>query len=546
MADSFCFSAFDSVYDSLCDFEKKVLDSFSSCIPEFCDKKIAAAVSGGADSVSLLISLCNIFSPAGKTVNVVTVNHHIRAESETCGDVDFVVDLCNRLKNDGKLVECSVVDLPEGFVNECAGKRKAGIEEAARFLRYEAFADFCRKNQIDVLCLAHNKNDNLETVLMRFLQGGNAQSLCGIPVMRKLTEKSVIFRPLLQIERCEIEKFLNDGGFSWRTDCTNLDVKYLRNKIRLKLIPFLNDEFPWWQSAVLNGVEKNRCDSSFFERIVDDFPIFVKENNKGETSTKCGDSLGGGNGDIVVGGVWNASCGDDGGGINDGEFEYVKINVHDFLLLDDAVKSRVIIKAMNMAGERSRISSIFIADLIGEIKKKNGCASTDFGTEFSKKYGNVQILYKKGFVFFKKALKNHTDLVFFDIIEKDGDYYFPFGCFSVRTDEINTDFEEKFCEKSESSKYYENVKKNVSIYINDCFCCKGISLPFIVRSFKSCDLVRTSDGGEKKVTSVLSDWHVDEADKKMVPVVQSLQSKQPIICILAAFLGYKNWIVKDL
>lgn len=523
------------------DFEKKVCDELFDCVSDVLSKKIAVAVSGGADSVSLLISLCNIFSPLGIGVRAITVNHNIRPKKETCGDVDFVENLCERLKSSGKITECFAAQIPEGAVSEFACKRKRGIEEAARFLRYKAFSDFCRENEIDVLCLAHNKNDNLETILMRFLQGGTAQSLGGILRARNLSEKTTICRPLLNVERFEIEKYLEEGGFSWRTDATNRDVKYLRNKIRLKLIPFLNDEFPEWKNAVLNAAGKNRDDAEIFDAFLKKIPFEVGNRKSKSERINCRDDFADFsrepcdffNSDNFS---ENAVCADfsETGDFCDAR-DFVKIRLKDFLPLENALKIRVIIKAMNMLGENRRVSSAFVKDLIDAILKAVSrddaafCESNpDFTPEnkinFSKNFGNIRILCKKDCIFFKKSFKNHTDLFFFDIIEKSGTFYFPFG-------------ELRAC---------ENEKKSVSVYINDCFCCENLSFPFAVRSAVCGDVVKTADGGEKKVSDIFSDFHIGEDDKKFIPIVQSLQNFQPIICVLGNFLGYKNWIVKNI
>ena len=125
----------------MCEFENKVTEGILNCTQKSSLgdlnnlKRIAAGVSGGADSVSLLVSLCNIFSPLGVILHVITVNHNIRPENETCGDADFVVSLCSKLQEEGKLVECSVKEISRGNVEQLAGERKSGIEDAARFLR---------------------------------------------------------------------------------------------------------------------------------------------------------------------------------------------------------------------------------------------------------------------------------------------------------------------------------------------------------------------------------------------------------------------------
>lgn len=513
----------------MCDFEKKVYDGIFGNVTDVLNKKIAVAVSGGADSVSLLISLCNIFSPLGIVVQVITVNHNIRPKKETCGDVDFVVDLCNQLKSFGKLTKCSVAQIPAGTVSECAEIRKCGIEEAARFLRYKIFSDFCLKNNIDVLFLAHNQNDNLETVLMRFLQGGNVQNLCGIPCTRELSEKTIICRPLLKIERFEIEKYLTDNNFLWRTDATNCDVKYFRNKVRLKLIPFLDNEFPEWKNAVLNSIEKNKDDCKVFDSLLEKVPFEVQKSKEKYGCNNFSDKFENFDENVNFSDFFenNTSC---------TSYNLVKIFLKDFLPLENSIKTRVVIKAMNMIDENRRIPYAFIKDLINSVSAAATSANNDcvFNTEksdfatynkicFSKKFGNVQILCKKDCIFFKKSFKNHTDLFFFDIIEKSGEFSFPFGNLIVR----------------------ENEEKNVSVYINSCFCCENLSFPFIVRSAVYGDVIKMSNGDEKKVFDIFSDFHISEDDKKLIPIVQSLHSFQPIICVPGKFLGYKNWIVKN-
>lgn len=524
------------------DFENKVFDGILNCLHkssaapffepvdkssiEFSScglnnlKKIAAGVSGGADSVSLLVSLCNIFSPLGVTLHVITVNHNIRPQNETCGDADFVVDLCTKLQKEGKLVECSVQELSKGAVEKLAGERKSGIEEAARFLRYESFLKICEEREIQVLFLAHNKNDNLETVLMRFLQGGNACSLGGIPAVRPLSPKIEIFRPLLQIERSQIESYLQECNIGWRNDSTNFETKYLRNKIRLKLMPFLNQEFPFWQNAVLGGIEKNQKDAETLENLCERVKInFSHESNLSnesgisskknaqETSFSHESSFSlesGGESGVESGRFKNYNC--------------AEICLQDFLNADDSVKMRVLVKAMNILGENSRIPSSFLNDLICEIVK-----SCEKNIKITKNFGAITFILEKNAVFLKKSFKKHTDLKFFDIIEESGFFSFPFGVLNV----------------------VKNGQNGVSIFINDCLCCEGISLPFIVRSFHSGDSVLSAAGTEKKLSDIFSAWHVNEEDKNLVPIIQSVRGEQKLIGILGSFLGYKNWIVKQ-
>ena len=233
------------------EFEAAVSAAFSKSGYDINDDAliVGAAVSGGADSVSLLVSLVHLFG--SRRVKAVNVNHRIREKAESDGDTDFVRELCRTLG-----VDCAVFECNEGFLENLAKERGLGIEEAARFKRYEFFDSFVMESGVSLLCLAHNKNDQLETILMRFLQGVDGE-------IKK--ERGKIFRPLLGICRADIEEYLVLQGISWRTDSTNNDNDYYRNRVRNELVPCLDRFFPGWKSGVLSFAEKNSSDAEFFD-----------------------------------------------------------------------------------------------------------------------------------------------------------------------------------------------------------------------------------------------------------------------------------------
>ena len=184
----------------MCEFEQQVLKGLQTCkinLNQVASDggSLGVAVSGGADSVSLLVSLCNLCKPCSVPLKVITVNHYIRQESETCGDVEYVKQLCQSLKDQCYDVSLTITELKKGQVASFADEKSIGIEAAARELRYEAFEKFIEQNNLTCLCLAHNKNDQLETLLMRFLQGAGTDSAAGIPQVR-----GKYIRPLLDIE----------------------------------------------------------------------------------------------------------------------------------------------------------------------------------------------------------------------------------------------------------------------------------------------------------------------------------------------------------
>lgn len=430
--------------------------------------KFGVAVSGGADSVSLLLSLCSILSSNPNPIKVITVNHNIREEQETAGDARFVFDLCECLKEKGCKVECKIVTIPKGFVQKICDVRKAGVEEAARYLRYKAFEDFVKENKLDYLCLAHNQNDQLETILMRFLKGSSLEALCGISEKR-----AEYIRPLISIERSEIEEYLVGHGVSWRNDSTNFETEYDRNKIRLQLIPVLNQLFPDWKKSVLSGNKKYALDSILIKNIVDSFEL---------------EMLG----------------------------EAVVFNADSFIELPEAVQYRILIKACNLAGEDSRIPFNFVMDFIAAL-------NADKDSVFTKTYGNIEIETKKRKVLVKKHINSNTELSFFDIIEDNGKYSYPFGNLEVK----------------------KAGNDSVEFLFNGCPVLLKSELPLIIRNVCMDDSVGTADGSDKKVADVLSDWHVETEKKRLIPVIQELtDAEQKIICIAGAFLGYKDWIIK--
>lgn len=170
-----------------------------------------------------------------------------------------------------------------------------------------------------------------------------------------------------------------------------------------------------------------------------------------------------------------------------------------------------------MAGETARIPYEFLMDCTDSFKNHK-----DAG--FSKFFGSIEIIEKKGKVFVKKQSNSSTDLVFFDIIEETGSFSFPFGNLEVR--------------KNETSDFVE-------MGFNENWISVQSKLPLIIRNICIDDMVKTADGSEKKVADILADWHVQLEDRSLIPVVQELEnSEQKIVCIAGAFMGYKDWIVK--
>lgn len=182
---------------------------------------VTVALSGGADSVSLLHAMLRLKEKYGFKLYAAHLNHCLRGE-ESDGDEAFVRELCKKW---GIPLFCERAD-----VSSASEANKESVELAARNIRYE-FLNRVAKGKI---ATAHNADDNAETVIFNMVRGSALQGICGIPPVREN-----IIRPLIFCSRTDIEKYCEDNGLSFRTDSTNADVKYSRNRIRHSVMPEL-------------------------------------------------------------------------------------------------------------------------------------------------------------------------------------------------------------------------------------------------------------------------------------------------------------------
>ncbi len=215
---------------------------------------IVAGVSGGADSVCLFFILKDYCVKKGATLVVVHMNHGIRKEASE--DASFVEALCKAADVKYHLF-CE--DIPA-----YAKQRGIGTEEAGRMARYEAFekirASFGNRGKIAV---AHNRNDQAETTLFHLFRGSGVAGLSGIMPVREH-----IIRPLLCVERKEIENYLIQKGIKWCIDSTNEENTYTRNKLRNVVFPYVEKEI-CEQSIqhVANAAEELSQVRSFLEEL---------------------------------------------------------------------------------------------------------------------------------------------------------------------------------------------------------------------------------------------------------------------------------------
>jgi tRNA(Ile)-lysidine synthase len=197
--------------------------------------RVAVAVSGGADSVALLLLLQELRAELGIVLSVAHVNHKLRG-AESDEDERFVSDLAGR--HDLELLVRAAPVKPE------PGK---GIEAGARDLRYGFFRELACTERVTKIATAHTLDDQAETVLLRIFRGTGIRGLAGIHPRLMLEHEgkpsTEVVRPLLDLRRAEMREFLRARGQNWREDSSNRDQSFLRNRVRMTVLPALEQSF---------------------------------------------------------------------------------------------------------------------------------------------------------------------------------------------------------------------------------------------------------------------------------------------------------------
>ncbi len=202
------------------------------------NKGIVLAVSGGTDSMVLLESFFSIATEMNWKLTVAHLNHCLRGQ-ESLDDERYVIEQCKV-----KGINCIT---RQSDINSYATTNNLSVETAARTVRYDFLAEVCRDNNSNHIATAHHFDDNVETVLHRIIRGTGIKGLAGIKPIRKLSPESgkeiIVFRPLLNIPRRDLEDYITASNISPRFDSSNSNIEYTRNRIRNDLLPSLADSY---------------------------------------------------------------------------------------------------------------------------------------------------------------------------------------------------------------------------------------------------------------------------------------------------------------
>ena len=305
--------------------------------------KVVIGVSGGPDSITLLDVLLKIKNKGIISFNIVVchINHMIREEA--IEDENYVKEYCKENN-----IECFVKRVK---VEKIAKQEKKGTEEAGREIRYKFFNEILEKTNSNKIVTAHNKNDNVETVLMNIIRGTSTSGLKGIEAKR-----NNLIRPLINCNREEIEEYCKKNRLKPRIDKTNLENIYTRNKVRNMLIPYIKENFN------PNIIE---C----IDRLSD---LSKEENNYLENVTKKEYKK------LLL----------------ENEKEYKSLDLKQFNLLETVIKNRIVLYTINeLFGTKKGIEKKHIEDIIK-------LCSNNIGNKYLIPNKKIKILIKNKKIFF--------------------------------------------------------------------------------------------------------------------------------------------------
>ena len=410
--------------------------------------KIVVGLSGGPDSVCLLHILSRLKDKFDLEIYAAHLNHQIRG-IEAQKDAFYISNLCEEM---GITFFIKSINVPE-----YCEKNGVSIEEGARKLRYEMFYEVKNNTRANKIAIGHNLNDQAETILMRIMRGTGLQGLKGIEYIRD----GVIIRPILDIERSDIEKYCEQNNLNPRIDKTNLESIYTRNKIRLELIPYMKDNF---NSNIIESISRMgnslRSDNDYIEN---EALIKFKEVSN----------------------------------IND---DSVEINLSSYINLHNSIKVRILRNSIkHILGDTNFIDQRHIDDIID--------------LEDESKIDKVINLPRGIFVYRKKnsIILTNKEIV---IEEIEFCYNIPSNGF-IKIKEIGTIIETQVLNINK----YKRSKSDKSSKWFDFNKIKG---GIVVRNRRSGDKIKLS-GGSKKVKDLFIDIKVPKEDRCKIPIIADSQ-----------------------
>lgn len=217
------------------------------------DEVVAVGVSGGADSLALVLQAAEELAVFGRKIVALTVDHGLRPTSRL--EAEYVAGLMQKY------------GIEHHILTWTGKKPTTGIEEAARQARYALIAEWCSQNNVHVLLTAHHAKDQAETFLMRLQRGSGLEGLCGIREY-SVREGLVILRPLLAVNPENLRDYLRQRAIVWVEDESNRDTTFLRGKIR-QYLPELTENIGINIEKICNAVHNLQSAEDYIEQQLD-------------------------------------------------------------------------------------------------------------------------------------------------------------------------------------------------------------------------------------------------------------------------------------
>ena len=406
--------------------------------------RVIVGVSGGADSVCLLFVLLAMQQELNLDLYVIHVNHGLRGLAAK-QDENFVIDLC---KKKGLPYEVYQVDVIDYVKNNGASE-----EEAARILRYDSFWKAYRKYSCNKIAIAHNMNDQAETMMFHMFRGSGMKGLSGIAPVRE-----PFIRPLLCVRREEIEQYLTEQKQRYCTDMSNFKEEYSRNKIRLKMLPYVEREL---NSKAIENM--SRCANMlreterYLERTANQvFDRIVKEQNR----------------------------------------QY-SFSVEEFLKEDVVIQKRLIRIIFQKINEKLKdFEEKHVLQVIGLVEKTVGkSVDLPYGLEASRTYQSIEVR-KKGIS--RKVEELHVR------VEGPGTYYIPVLGQNVRISEMMYK-KNMIIPKNSYTKWFDYDKIKNTIFIRN--------------RMEGDYFQMNSSGGNKKLKSFFIDEKIPKEERNQIPLL---------------------------
>lgn len=416
--------------------------------------KVVLGLSGGPDSVCLLHILKQLEKEYDISIYAAHLNHQIRG-IEAQKDVMYISQLCDSL---GVKLFVKSINVP-AYCKE----KGLSLEEGARKLRYEMFYEIKQKTKSDKIAIGHNLNDQAETIIMRMMRGTGLQGLKGIEYKRDET----IIRPILDIERSNIEEYCDKFNLKPRIDSTNLESIYTRNKIRLELIPYMQEKF---NSNIVESIcrmgNNLKLDNDYIE----------EEGNryfKNVSTLK--------------------------------ENESVEIDLVNYFNLHKAIKSRIIRNSIKyILGDTNFIDQKHIEDIL-DLEDENKI--------------NKKLVLPRGLFVYRNDSKilftnkeiTYEECEFSHNVPKDG---------VIKIKETGVFIETQ----TMSIERFKGLKSDKSSKVLDLDKIKG---GMVVRNRKSGDKIKLA-GGSKKLKNLFIDLKIPREERSKVPV---LVDEEEVVCV---------------